>query len=92
MLNEVFVSESETNEDPLPSSEDFSLEIENRVWQDKDEDSYIYHTAKYIEELGLDAKEGKRLISPSLLDKITHEATENIMLKERNTTSSVFGF
>lgn len=76
----------------LPTPEDFSLEVENRVWSDKDEDSYIYHTTQYIEELGLDADEGKRLISPSLLDKIKSEAMNMRLLKERNTTSSVMGF
>lgn len=72
--------------------EEFSLEVENRVWTDKDDDSYIYHAAKYIEELGLDADEGKKLISPSLMDKIKNEAMSSKLLKERNTTSSVFGF
>lgn len=76
----------------LPTSEEFSLEVENRVWTDKDEDSYIYHTSKYLEELGLDADEGKKLISPSLLDKIRNEALEGKLLKERKTTSSVLGF
>lgn len=76
----------------LPSAEEFSLEVEKRVWDDKDEDSYIYHTTQYIEELGLEADEGKRLISPSLLDKIKNEAMQMRLLKERNTTSSVIGF
>lgn len=72
--------------------EEFSLEIENRVWTDKDEDSYIYHTAKYLEELGLEANEGKKLISPALMDKIKNEAMASNLLKEKNTTSSVFDF
>jgi hypothetical protein len=76
----------------LPTPEEFSLEVEKRAWSDKDEDSYIYHTTQYIEELGLDADEGKRLISPSLLDKIKNEAMQMRLLKERNTTSSVVGF
>ena len=75
----------------LPTPEEFSLEVESRVWSDKDEDSYIYHTTQYIEEVGLDADEGKRLISPSLLDKIKSEAMNMRLLKERNTTSSVLG-
>lgn len=79
-------------EPTLPSPEEFSLEVENRVWSDKDDDSYIYHTAKYMEELNLDATEGKRLISPSLHDKIKNEAMNMRLLKERNTTSSVLGF
>jgi len=80
------------NQVVMPTAEEFSLEVENRVWTDKDEDSYIYHTTKYIEELGIDATEGKRLISPSLLDKIKNEAMNMRLLKERNTTSSVLGF
>jgi hypothetical protein len=72
--------------------EEFSLEVEERVWTDKDDDSYIVHTAKYIEELGLEANEGKKLISPSLMDKIKNEAMAGNLLKEKNTTSSVFGF
>lgn len=76
----------------LPTPEEFSLEVENRVWSDKDEDSYIFHTTAYLEELGLDAQEGKKLISPSLLDKIKVEAMNMKLLKERNTTSSVLGF
>lgn len=82
-----------TTEQPaLPTAEEFSLEVEQRTWMDKDEDSYIYHTSKYLEELNLDADEGKKLISPSLLDKIKNEAMQGRMLKERNTTSSVMGF
>lgn len=76
----------------LPTPEEFSLEVERRTWEDKDEDSYIHHTAQYIEELGLEPEEGKRLISPSLLDKIKGEAMLMRLLKERNTTSSVVGF
>lgn len=76
----------------LPTPEEFSLEVERRTWADKDEDSYIYHATQYIEELGLEAEEGKRLISPSLLDKIKGEAMKMRLLKERNTTSSVIGF
>lgn len=76
----------------LPSAEEFSLEVEKRTWDDKDEDSYIYHTTQYIEELGLEAEEGRKLISPSLLDKIKNEAMQMRLLKERNTTSSVIGF
>lgn len=76
----------------LPSPEEFSIEVENRTWSDKDEDSYIYHTTKYIEELGIDPEDGKKLISPSLLDKIKNEAMNMKMLKERNTTSSLKGF
>jgi hypothetical protein len=76
----------------IPTAEEFSLEVENRVWSDKDEDSYIFHTSAYLEELGLDAQEGKKLISPSLLDKIKVEAMNMKLLKERNTTSSVLGF
>lgn len=76
----------------IPTAEEFSLEIENRVWSDKDDDSYIYHTAKYIEELGLDSEEGKRLIGSALLDKIKNEATLGRLLKDRHTTSSVIGF
>lgn len=76
----------------IPTPEEFSLEIENRVWTDKDEDSYIFHTAKYIEELGFDAEDGKKFISPSLMDKIKYEAMNKNLLKERNTTSSVMGF
>jgi hypothetical protein len=74
------------------TTEEFSLEVENRVWSDKDDDSYIYHTAKYIEELGLDAPEGKKLIGPALMDKIKNEAMAHNLLKEKNTTSSVFDF
>lgn len=84
--------EIETNVIPLPTPEEFSLEVENRAWSDKDEDSYIYHTTKYLEELGLDAVDGKKLISPSLYDKIKVEAMNMRLLKERNTTSSVLGF
>lgn len=76
----------------LPTPEEFSLEVEKRAWTDKDEESYIYHTTQYIEELGLEADEGKKLISPSLLDKIKNEAMQMRLLKERNTTSSVIGF
>lgn len=86
------MTEQTIEEVVLPTPEEFSLEIERRTWDDKDEDSYIYHTTQYIEELGLDADEGKRLISPSLLDKIKHEAMQMRLLKERNTTSSVVGF
>lgn len=71
---------------------EFSMEVERRTWTDKDEDSYLYHAAKYIEELNLDSEEGKKLISPSLMDKIRNEALKNRMLKERHTTSSVIGF
>lgn len=74
------------------TAEEFSLEVENRVWTDKDDDSYIVHAARYIEELNLDANEGKKLISPSLMDKIKNEALSMNLLKERNTTSTVFGF
>lgn len=76
----------------LPTPEEFSLEVEERVWSDKDEDSYIYHATKYIEELGLDADDGKKLISSALLDKIKNEAMTGRLLKERHTTSSVLGF
>lgn len=76
----------------IPSSEEFSLEVESRAWSDKDEDSYIYHTTQYIEELGLEPEDGKKLISPSLFDKIKNEAMQLRLLKERNTTSSVIGF
>jgi hypothetical protein len=69
--------------------EEFSLEIERRAWTDKDEDSYIYHTARYAEELEIEPEDVKRLISQSLLDKITHEASKHKLLKERNTTSSL---
>lgn len=72
--------------------EEFSLEVENRVWTDKDDDSYIIHAARYIEELGLEANEGKKLISPALMDKIKNEAMSCNLLKEKNTTSSVFDF
>lgn len=71
---------------------EFSMEVERRTWEDKDEDSYLYHAAKYIEELSLDADEGKKLISPSLMDKIRNEALHNRMLKERPTTSSLLDF
>ena len=71
---------------------DFSMEVERRTWEDKDEDSYLYHAAAYIEELNLDADEGKKLISPSLLDKIRNEALLNRQLKERVTTSLVTDF
>ena len=74
------------------TAEEFSLEVENRAWTDKDDDSYIVHAARYIEELNLDANEGKKLISPSLMDKIKNEALSMNLLKERNTTSSVLGF
>lgn len=74
------------------TSDEFSMEVERRTWEDKDEDSYLFHAAKYIEELNLDAEEGKKLISPSLMDKIRNEALKNRMLKERHTTSSVIGF
>lgn len=74
------------------TSEEFSLEVEERAWTDKDEDSYIFHTSKLLEELGLDADQGKKLISPTLMDKIKHEAIQGSLLKERNTTSSVFSF
>jgi hypothetical protein len=84
--------EQQVVEPTLPSAEEFSLEVENRAWSDKDEDSYIYHAAKYMEELNLDATEGKKLISPSLHDKIKSEAMNMRLLKERNTTSSVLGF
>ena len=76
----------------LPSAEEFSLEVENRVWSDKEEISYLYHTSKYIEELGIEPEEGKKLISPSLFDKIKNEAMEERLLKERKTTSEVLGF
>ena len=79
-------------EQTLPTVEEFSFEIESRVWSDKNDDSYISHTASYMEELNIDAEDGKRLISPSLLDKIKHEALHLKLLKERNTTSSVFHF
>ena len=82
----------QTTEVALPTPEEFSQEVETRVWTDKDDDSYIYHTTKYIEELGLDAEDGKKLISPALLDKIKNEALVGKMLKERHTTSSVLGF
>jgi hypothetical protein len=86
------MTEETTVEVSLPTPEEFSLEVENRVWTDKDEDSYIYHTSKYIEELGLDAEDGKKLISSALLDKIKNEALLGKLLKERHTTSSVLGF
>ena len=86
-----FTSQQETQEKTL-STEEFSLEVENRVWSDKEEDSYIYHTAKYAEELEIDPEDVKRLISQSLLDKITHEAMSNKLLKIRNTTSSLLSF
>jgi hypothetical protein len=82
----------QTTEVTLPTPEEFSLEVENRVWSDKDEDSYIYHTTKYLEELNLEAEDGKKLISAALLDKIKNEAMEGRLLKERITTSSVLGF
>lgn len=82
----------QTTEVTLPTPEEFSLEVENRVWTDKDDDSYIYHTTAYIEELGLDAEDGKKLISSALLDKIKNEALVGKLLKERHTTSSVLGF
>lgn len=85
-------NQKEVEETVIPSMEEFSIEVESRVWSDKDETSYIYHTTKYIEELGLDVEEGKKLISSSLFDKIKHEAMECRLLKERNTTSSVLGF
>jgi hypothetical protein len=69
--------------------EEFSLEVERRAWTDKDEDSYIYHAAKFGEELELEPDQVRRLISQSLLDKIRHEASKNKQLKERNTTSSL---
>jgi Phage late-transcription coactivator len=74
------------------TTEDFSFEIERRVWSDKNDDSYISHTSKYLEELDLDAEDGKKLISPSLMDKIKNEALQLKLLKERNTTSSVVQF
>jgi len=86
------MTEDNTVEVTLPTPEEFSLEVENRVWTDKDDDSYIYHTTKYIEELGLDAEDGKKLISSALLDKIKNEALVGKLLKERHTTSSVLGF
>lgn len=76
----------------LPTPEEFSLEVENRTWSDKEEDSYIHHTAKYQEELGIDIDDIKKFISPSLMDKIRHEAMQSKQLKERHTTSSVLGF
>lgn len=72
--------------------DEFSMEVERRTWEDKDEDSYLFHAAKYIEELNLDAEDWKKLISPSLLDKIRNEALRNRMLKDRHTTTSVIDF
>jgi len=74
------------------TSEDFSLEVENRVWSDKDETSYIYHVTKYAEELEIELDDIKRFLSKSLLDKITHEAMTNKLLKTRITTSSLVDF
>jgi hypothetical protein len=88
MANEVETPVTEVQLTP----EEFSLEVERRVWEDKDEDSYIVHTTRYIEELNMDADEGKKYISPSLMDKIKTEAMAMRLLKERITTSSVIGF
>lgn len=77
---------------PQITSEDFSLMVEDRVWADKNDDSYIHHTVTLLEELGLDAEDGKTLISLSLHDKIKNEAMGLRLLVERNTTSSVMDF
>jgi hypothetical protein len=77
---------------PTITQEEFSIEVESRAWSDKNDCSYIYHAAKYIDELDLDPEDGKALISPSLLDKIKNEAMSMRLLKERVTTSSVLSF
>ena len=88
----MFIDEKPPVEGIQLTSNEFSMEVERRTWEDKDEDSYIYHTAKYIEELNLDTEEGKKLISPPLMDKIRNEALMNYMLKERPTKSLLSDF
>ena len=77
---------------PQITQEEFSLEVENRVWSDKNEISYLYHITQLAEELEIEPEDVKRLLSHSLLDKLTNEATQNKLLKTRNTTSSLADF
>lgn len=75
----------------IMTSETFSLEVERRYAEDPDPQKlYLSHASDYMESLGIDAGDGKKLLSPALLDKIRHEALTRNMLKEKNTTYSLF--
>lgn len=70
--------------------EKFSLEVERRVREEGEAGSYIAATSEYFEELDVDAEDGLKLISPTLLDKIKNEALDKNLLKEKRSTSSIF--
>lgn len=71
------------------TAEKFSVEVETRVKEDGENGSYISATAQYFDELDIDAVDGLKLISKSLMDKIEHEASTLNLLKAKNTTSKI---
>lgn len=76
----------------IPTQESFSLRVEEMVAREGEYGSYIESTSELMEELDLDPVDAKHLLSQTLIDKITHEAMSNNLLKVKNTTSSVFDF
>lgn len=75
----------------IMTSETFSLEVERRYAGDPDPQKlYLTHASDYMEELGIDPSDGKKLISLALLDKIQHEALTRNLLKVKPTTYSLF--
>lgn len=81
--------QDELDQPNVISPEKFSVEVEQRFVDEGPSASYIEITAMYLEELGIDADEGKHLISKALLDKIQTEALRRNMLKDKNTTVSL---
>lgn len=82
--------EKELDDMNIPSAEKFSLEVEGRFIAEGENASYIDITTAYLEELDIEPSDAASLISKSLYDKIKVEATNRHMLKERNTTVSLF--
>lgn len=75
----------------IMTSETFSLEVERRYAEDPDPQKlYLTHSSDFMEELGIDPGDGKKLLSLALLDKIRHEALTRNLLKEKPTTYSLF--
>jgi hypothetical protein len=72
------------------SAERFSLEVERRFVAEGRDASYISITAAFLDELDIDACDGKGLIGKSLFDKIENEAQEKNLLKEKSKTSRLF--
>ena len=72
----------------LITPEKFSIEVERAV-HDGLSESFIACIVEKAEEYDLDIESIKPYLTPSLVEKLKHEATSLNLLKERNTTTSL---